>query len=281
MLKDGKEIRNQMYAYLLNRYEGVTAPNWSVKKMLETAYTFESEERQLKELMQFTPLTKKMKILDAGCGFGHLVSLLLSKGYNCYGYEVREDLVDIARNILLANKQDSDRIIFVGQKKLPFKDETFDFINLNFVLDYVSDIPHLLKELKRILKKGGQIFIVAPNYQCCFTPIYALIFFPWLPRWLNRLYFRLNHRPNTKVIENLTFIHPRLLNGIFNKLGFSVQNWGLKHWEGLIDRINVENRNSALLAIINLAHKLKATWVIKLIARAGFYTPLVYTLTKK
>lgn len=281
MFKDGKKIRDQMYAYLIGRYEGVTAPNWSVKKMLETAYTFESEARQLKELMQYCDLTKRMRVLDAGCGFGHLVSLLLSKGYNTYGYEVSRNLVGIGRGILRANKQDPDRIIFVGQKKLPFKNKTFDFINLNFVLDYVPDIPFLLKELRRVLKKGGQIFIVAPNYQCCFTPIYALVFFPWLPKWLNRIYFRLKKRSNTKVIESLTFIHPRYLNKIFRKLNFKVENRGLKHWEDLINRKNIANRNGTLLTTVNLAHKLRITWVLMLLAKLGFYTPLVYTLTKK
>lgn len=279
-LKDGKIIREQMYSYLVGRYDGVTAPNWSLRKMLDTAYRFESEERTLNEMLRFIKTKKKMKILDAGCGFGHFTSYCLGKGYNCYGFEVDEKLVQISKNILKVNRQNQNRIRLVKSKKLPYGNESFDLINLSFVLDYVQDIPMLLKELKRVLKKNGEIYIEAPNYMCCFSPIYALVFFPWLPKWLNRIYFNLRGRPNTKVIEGLTFITPPYLAKIFKKLNFSVKNCGLEFWEDLIDQKNIANRNNHLLNLTKLAAQLRISWVLKLFARLGFYTPMIYIIKK-
>lgn len=280
-LKDGKAIREQMYSYLVGRYTGVTAPNWSLKKMLDTAYRFESEERTLNEMRQFIKVNKKMKILDAGCGFGHFVSYCLDQGYNCYGYEVDKNLAKIGKSILKINQQNQNRVSLVKSKRLPYEEQSFDLINLSFVLDYVHDIPALLKELRRILKKDGEIYIEAPNYLCCFSPIYALVFFPWLPKWLNRIYFRLRGRSNTKVIESLTFITPQHLNQIFKQLNFEVKNYGLKFWQDLIDQKNVANRNDKLLLLVKLASRLKLSFLLRLFAKLGFYTPLIYVIKNK
>lgn len=49
--------------------------------------------------------------------------------------------------------------------KLPFKSNYFDFIILSEVLEHLipSDIPKLILELKRVLKRNGWILITTPN----------------------------------------------------------------------------------------------------------------------
>ncbi len=279
-LKDGKIIRDEMYAHLVKKYTGVTAPEWSVRKMLETAYRFESEERTLDGMLHCLKPRQKMKILDVGCGFGHFIAYAISKGYDCYGYEVDENLVKISKSILKINDQNPNRIKLAKGKKLPYKNESFDLVNLSFVLDFVQDIPSLLKEIKRILKKDGEIYIEAPNYQCCFSPLYAIIFFPWLPKWLNRAYFHLMGRPNTKMIESLNFITPWYLERLFQKYNLKVNNFGLKFWDDLIGGTDFTYRNDKLTKLIIFLNKYKLGWTLKLLARLGFYTPLHYVLAK-
>jgi len=46
----------------------------------------------------------------------------------------------------------------------PFKDNEFDFINCDQVLEHLDDIPHCLREIWRISKRGGKVHIAVPHY---------------------------------------------------------------------------------------------------------------------
>lgn len=280
MLKDEKELRHQMYLYLKNKYEGVIAPSWSVEQMLKFGYNLKEAKVQLNRLERDVRLNKEMKIFDAGCGFGYFVSYCLANGYDCFGYEINPVLAKIATELLATNKQGSERIKLVNSKTLPYKNKSFDLINFQFVLDYVSDIPCLLRESKRILKDDGQIFIIVPNYQCLYSPVYALLFIPWLPKILNRVYFRLMGRPNTIFLDSLTFTTPKYLERIFKDIGLKFKNLGLRYWEDLITKKSMSGRSNLLNIIVRYSRIFKLTWVLRIFAQIGFYTPMVYVLEK-
>lgn len=279
MRKEEKKLRKKMLAHLKNKYTGVLA--WSVENMLDTAYNFTEAEKQLKLTNSYVTLKKGIRILDAGCGFGYFVSYCLKQGYNCQGYEVEEELAKIAQELLTINKQDPKRISLVKKNKLPYRNETFDFINLHFVLDYVPDIPNLIKELKRILKKDGLIFSICPNYQCLYSPVYALFFIPWLPKKFNRIYFKLMGRPNTTFLESLTFTTPGYLEDIFRKFDLDFKTLGPNYWKKTISGQKSDHRSNFLRFIIKSANKLKLTKLLEAINKLGFYTPLIYILRKK
>lgn len=281
MKKEEQQLREKMFVYLEKKYSGVIPPNITIQQMLDTAYSFKEAEKQFNDLKQFIKLSKKTQILDVGCGFGYFVSFLIEKGYKCQGYEIEKELVDIAYQLLKINRQDPSKIKFVKGKKLPFKAKSFDFINLHFVLDYVSDISSLMFELARILKDDGQIFITAPNYQCCYNPVYMAVFMPWFPKWFNRFYFKLIKRPNTVFLESLTFITPRYCEKIFKKLGLETQNLSLISWENLISGKNLKNRSNCLKIIVKTSRKLGLTRFLRFLGKVGFYTPLIYLLKKQ
>lgn len=46
----------------------------------------------------------------------------------------------------------------------PIKDNTYEEIYINKVLEYLHDIPIVLKELRRISKPNAKIIILAPHY---------------------------------------------------------------------------------------------------------------------
>ena len=49
----------------------------------------------------------------------------------------------------------------------PFKENTFDEIYCKDILEHVSDVPKVIKELHRILKKDGKIIIQVPHFTSC------------------------------------------------------------------------------------------------------------------
>ncbi len=99
------------------------------------------------------------KILDSGCGTGRYI--------DCFRKERPREIIgmDKGKAIISTNKKrykGAKKISFkVGDvKKLPFKNEEFDFICSAGVFHHSSEkMSHLVKEHQRVLKKGGYFFI--------------------------------------------------------------------------------------------------------------------------
>ena len=76
-------------------------------------------------------------ILDIGCG------------YNASKFaKVICDVQD------LSNYCQDKKFIRLTEKKLPFKDNEFDFVVASHVMEHVEDIDFFIKELERVSKKG-------------------------------------------------------------------------------------------------------------------------------
>ena len=76
-------------------------------------------------------------ILDIGCG------------YNASKFaKVICDVQD------LSNYYQDKKFIRLTEKKLPFKDNEFDFVVASHVMEHVEDIDFFIKELERVSKKG-------------------------------------------------------------------------------------------------------------------------------
>ena len=46
------------------------------------------------------------------------------------------------------------KFVKLSEKKLPFKDQEFDFVIASHVMEHVEDIEYFIKELERVSKKG-------------------------------------------------------------------------------------------------------------------------------
>src|SRR4029077_13859742 len=93
-------------------------------------------------------------ILDAGCGMGDL--MLRLSDYESYGIDISAEYVAIAHHRALDVRR--GRI-----EKLPWPKEVFDAVFATDVLEHVLDLNRVVKELLRVLKKGGVIIARTPN----------------------------------------------------------------------------------------------------------------------
>ncbi len=82
-------------------------------------------------------LNQSWNILDIGCGYGA----------NMYA-SVICDVQDLSK--YYPNK----KFVKLNEKKLPFKDQEFDFVIASHVMEHVEDIEYFIKELERVSKKG-------------------------------------------------------------------------------------------------------------------------------
>lgn len=100
-------------------------------------------------------------LLDVGCGDGnktrHYASeLAVCKG-RVYGIEQQCHYIELAKNHLHVAQVDLEH------DRFPFKDEEFDVIICNQVLEHLKNIFLPLQEMARILKPGGYLIIGIPN----------------------------------------------------------------------------------------------------------------------
>lgn len=108
------------------------------------------------------------KVLDAGCGNTAYFQYVMNKYYKVS----QQTCLDLGKEWInpLKSKLNSldvplDNFSFVpgSTDKLPFDDETFDFVASNGVLVHLHDIEQAeiaMKELTRVLKKGGHLYVI-------------------------------------------------------------------------------------------------------------------------
>ena len=102
--------------------------------------------------------TAKGVVLDVGCGLGgHLARL------NTASLRVG---IDPGLSGLKRGKKRFPENIFIcaNAYRLPFLNDTFDTVICIDVIEHVDQPLELLKEIKRVLKQNGLLFLQTPNY---------------------------------------------------------------------------------------------------------------------
>lgn len=104
------------------------------------------------------PSSERRKILDFGCGPGHIADYLTPYG-ELYGLDFSEDAIRLAKDRGYTN-------LLVSQgERTPYSDGTFDAIIAIDVLEHIEKDTDAMIEMRRILKPGGQIFFSLPAYK--------------------------------------------------------------------------------------------------------------------
>lgn len=101
------------------------------------------------------------EILDLGCGAGRNLILLVEKGFRLSGLDLAEEGFTFIRENLAKGKLKADLRIGSFYNKLHYGNESFDAVLSVQVLQHGTEkqILEIIKEIKRILKPGGLIFI--------------------------------------------------------------------------------------------------------------------------
>lgn len=107
-------------------------------------------------------LEKCKNALDVGCGIGHWTKRI----HPFLGGESKITGIDYnAQWIKEAKNGESQNISFMegSAYDLPFPDEIFDFVTCQTLFMHLDQPEKALKEMYRVLKKGGIIFIAEAN----------------------------------------------------------------------------------------------------------------------
>ncbi len=98
------------------------------------------------------------RILDAGCGSGLIAARLIEDGYAVWGIDFAEPMIRQARE-----RCGPDQFAVGDIEHIPFPDNTFDLVVSLGVLEYLESDEQALREIRRVLRPGGQAVIAISN----------------------------------------------------------------------------------------------------------------------
>jgi len=165
------------------------------------------------------------RILDVGTGTADLaIASVHCRPHTVVGVDISKRMLELGRLKIKKLRLNSViSFIFGKAESLPFRSGEFDAVITSFGVRNFEDLEQALKEMHRMLRKGGKIVVLefsrpqsSPNKQ-----VYALILrriFPWIGRIVarrNTVYS--NYLPQTI----LKFPRGKDFLNILKKVGFS------------------------------------------------------------
>ncbi len=125
--------------------------------------------KSVQQLVDTLGSSKKLRVLDLGCGDGFNSFNLY---YNLKNANIVIDGVDfIEMDIYIANKTkeylqiDNDKIVFsIGDAcDLKLSPELFDIVVFSEVIEHLPEPEKSIREISKVLKKGGFLVLSTPN----------------------------------------------------------------------------------------------------------------------
>ena len=126
----------------------------------------QEHRRRYESIFNLLKVKENEKILEIGSGAGHALKHIKSSIYFP---------LDVSTHNLIKIKSETEKKVFPTSGdvfNLPFASDSFDNIILSEVLEHLDDPPAALKEIFRVLKKGGRFLVSVPykqvlTYQIC------------------------------------------------------------------------------------------------------------------
>lgn len=141
-----------------DKWEEVWKKEKNIEELLKTVG---KDPLRIKYILKYLP---RGKILEAGCGDGKYVFYLERLGYEVYGIDFVDAVIE--RNKRISEESgvgDPSRFKLMDVCKLDFPDNYFDGYLSMGVIEHFQDPTIPLIEAYRVLKKGGIAFITVPN----------------------------------------------------------------------------------------------------------------------
>lgn len=128
--------------------------------------------------------------IDVGCSLGYMCDELRRAGATVTGVDIDTAALESAQ------ARFGDEITFLPSsgERMPFPDRSFDIVVFNHIYEHTVDPDAVLREIQRIVKVDGVVYLGLGNRYGVVEPHYRLPFLSWLPPGLADRYIRLSGR---------------------------------------------------------------------------------------
>lgn len=149
----------------------------------------------------------RSRFLDCGCGAGDYVFALADLGLDAYGIEYDAHKVGAGQR----HPPHGHRIAQGDLQSLALESGAWDYAMLNEVLEHVPNERAALREIHRVLKPGGTLFVFSPNR--------------WFPFETHGVHLRKSDRLVPPSIPFIPWLPLSIGNRIF-------KYWARNYWPG-------------------------------------------------
>jgi len=221
--------RIRIRSYLEGMYAGVFT-DAAIEAHLENHVGFATSDYALAVM---APHVKPgTRLLDVGAGFGSCVLAARERGIDAQGIETAPFEVEFARRRLrtVRPQDDAEEVYRLGSfLEFAAPAKSFDVVTFWNVLEHIEDLNKTLSVARDILRTGGLIYVICPNYFA--WRLEAHYHVPWkpnplLPREKAVAYLRSLGRDPT-FFETAIFRRTNWeVLGSLRRLGFEVRDMG-------------------------------------------------------
>ncbi|MBA4495604.1 demethylmenaquinone methyltransferase [Paenactinomyces guangxiensis] len=106
------------------------------------------------------------------------------------GLDFSQNMLAVGKDKIRASQLNNQIELVQGNAmELPFPDNTFDHATIGFALRNVPDFVHVLREMKRVVKPGGQVVSLELSKPA--WPVFRYIYYVYFQRllpWLGKLF---------------------------------------------------------------------------------------------
>ena len=134
---------------------------------------FDNSHRDIPKLVNILKKDNAKRILDLGCGTGRHVIHFAKEGFEVYGTDISETALTMTGKWLLSENLSAELMIHDLARKLPFADSFFEAVISIQVIHHarIGTIRKVIREIERVLKPRGLIFVTVPIYKGPITDI--------------------------------------------------------------------------------------------------------------
>jgi ubiquinone/menaquinone biosynthesis C-methylase UbiE len=147
--------------------------HWGKQKTVERLDEINTSYKEVVDYL-LSVTDKNSKCIEIGCGSGVYSLEMMKEGRDCVASDISEKALELTE---IKGKK------FFGLKKVPtkivdiydicYKDNTFDLVFSDGVIEHLN-IPRVIKEMKRVVKKGGYLITKVPSGNWLYRVVYNL-----------------------------------------------------------------------------------------------------------
>lgn len=107
----------------------------------------------LRRIDRLLPLQPGERVLEVGCGQGHLTIRLAERGIDVTGIDANPNAPEVSG---------SDRVLHMMAEELAFDDGEFDAVVSVHAIEHIPPLDEAAAEMSRVLKPGGRALHIYP-----------------------------------------------------------------------------------------------------------------------